>query len=260
MSEPRVYGKSLDPAPALYIPAAALRLRLDHFEGPMDLLLHLVRKNRFDITDIPMAQLCEQYAEYARGISAAGMDIAADYLSMSALLVEIKSKMLLPKPPPENGEEEDPRADLVRRLLEYERMRAAALALAAMPRRARDFVSPDIAVEKPEPPPQKPSLQIERLAQCFSEALARARARAPYEMLRQTMTVRAAMSMLLRKLRNVGRAAVGFFSLAPRGAAGLSFVALLQLAAENTVTLAQENESAELQIALTAAGDGGNGN
>ena len=249
---PLVYGKSLESVPsAVYIPNAPLRLRLDHFEGPMDLLLYLVRKNRFDIMDIPMAELCRQYAVYSRDLSDVGMETAGDYLSMSALLVEIKSKMLLPKPPCDDEEDgEDPRADLVRRLLEYERIRAASIALADTPRRWRDFASPNIAVEWPLAKRQKPVLQVERLAQCFAEAAARARVLSPYRMAQRIMTVRAVMSEVLRKLKHLGRSAVGFLDLAPGGALGLGFLALLQLAAENTVTLSQDGE--ELNISLTA--------
>ena len=257
---PLVYGKSLETVPpSVYIPRAPLRLRLDHFEGPMDLLLYLVRKNRFDIMDIPMADLCRQYAEYSRDLPDVGMETAGDYLSMSALLVEIKSKMLLPKPPADDDEEEDPRADLVRRLLEYERIRAVSLALAGMPRRWRDFASPRVVVEWPRPARRKPSLQVERLAQCFADAMMRAKLLSPYNVARRVMTVRAMMSEVLRTLKNFGSKAVGFFTLSPADARGLSFVALLQLAAENTVTLSQQNDEAELTIALTAADNNGNG-
>ncbi|MGI9337906.1 MAG: segregation and condensation protein A [Gammaproteobacteria bacterium] len=252
---PLVYGKSLESVPlAVYIPHAPLRLRLDHFEGPMDLLLYLVRKNRFDIMDIPMAELCRQYANYARGLPDVGMETAGDYLSMSALLVEIKSKMLLPKPPTDDDEDgEDPRADLVRRLLEYERIRAVSAALAEAPRRWRDFASPNIVVEWPRAIRQKPVLQVERLAQCFADAAARARVLSPYRIARRLMTVRAAMSEVLRRIKHLGRKVAGFLDVAPPDAMGLGFLALLQLAAENTVTLSQDDGEAQLKIALTAA-------
>lgn len=251
---PLVYGKSLDSVPAaVYIPRAPLRLRLDHFEGPMDLLLYLVRKNRFDIMDIPMAELCRQYGDYARGLPDVGMETAGDYLSMSALLVEIKSKMLLPKPAGDDEDEgEDPRADLVRRLLEYERIRAVSVLLAEAPRRWRDFASPNIVVEWPRAIRQKPVLHVERLAQCFADAAARARVLAPYRIARRLMTVRAAMSEVLRKFKHLGRKVAGFLDIAPHDAMGLGFLALLQLAAENTVILRQEDEDAQLQITFTA--------
>lgn len=252
---PLVYGKSLESVPAaVYIPRAPLRLRLDHFEGPMDLLLYLVRKNRFDIMDIPMAELCRQYGDYARGLSDVGMETAGDYLSMSALLVEIKSKMLLPKPPDDEDEDgEDPRADLVRRLLEYERIRAVSALLADAPRRWRDFASPNIAVEWPRAIRQKPVLQVERLAQCYADVLARAKILTPYRVARRLMTVRAAMSEVLRKFKHLGRKVAAFFDIAPPDAPGLGFVALLQLAAENTVALRQDGDE-ELQITFKANG------
>ena len=247
-----------DPPPSLYIPRSALRVRLDDFEGPLDLLLFLVRKNRFDILDIPMGELCRQYAEYAEEAARRDLELASDYLTMSAMLVEIKSRMLLPAPPAAEDAEADPRADLVRRLLEYEKIRRAAEALAALPLRDRDFVSPSVAVEIPAARPQKPSLTPLALGVAYAALLERAKIRAPYEVTMESVSMREVMSDILRRLGSflggIGKAggrirSVGFFRLlsGPRRV-GVTLSAVLQLAMDSVVRLRQENPDAELLV------------
>ena len=137
----RIYGEPLETLPQdLYIPPDALAIMLDAFEGPLDLLLYLIRKANVDILDIPMAPLTRQYLDYIEGMRASNLELAADYLVMAAMLIEIKSRMLLPRPKAGAADEaEDPRAELVRRLMEYEQMKIAALRLNELPQAERDF-------------------------------------------------------------------------------------------------------------------------
>src|SRR6478736_2487380 len=146
----KIRGEPFTEMPAdLYIPPEALSVFLDAFEGPLDLLLYLIRKHSLDILDIPMAELTRQYMEYVEMMRTTQLELAADYLLMAALLIEIKSRMLLPRPPRESeGEAEDPRAELVRRLLEYERMKKAAHSLGEMPVAGRDFTVVEVYIEQ----------------------------------------------------------------------------------------------------------------
>ena len=146
----KLYGEPLFKLPNdLYIPPDALEVFLEAFEGPLDLLLYLIRKQNFNILDIPMAQVTLQYLEYVEQIRASNLELAAEYLLMAAMLIEIKSRMLLPPKPSEDGAEpEDPRAELVRRLLEYEQMKRAAAQLDAMPVIGRDFLRAQVTIEQ----------------------------------------------------------------------------------------------------------------
>ena len=146
----RIRGEPMTELPSdLYIPPEALSIFLDAFEGPMDLLLYLIRKHSLDILDIPMAELTRQYMEYVEVMRTKQLELAAEYLLMAALLIEIKSRMLLPRPKREDeAEPEDPRAELVRRLLEYEQMKKAAMALSEVPVAGRDFSIVEVAIEQ----------------------------------------------------------------------------------------------------------------
>src|SRR5574344_832633 len=146
----RLYGQPLFKIPHdLYIPPDALEVVLEAFEGPLDLLLYLIRKQNFNILDIPMFEVTQQYLRYVDEIRSRNLELAAEYLLMAAMLIEIKSRMLLPPKKVEEGEEpEDPRAALVRRLLEYEQMKLAAMALNTLPQYGRDFVKAQIAIEQ----------------------------------------------------------------------------------------------------------------
>ena len=123
----------------LYIPPDALEVILEAFEGPLDLLLYLIRRQNLDVLDIPIAEISKQYVEYVELLQDLRFDLAAEYLVMAAILAEIKSRMLLPRPVSEEGEEEDPRAELVRRLQEYERFKKAAEDMSELPREGRDY-------------------------------------------------------------------------------------------------------------------------
>src|SRR5262245_38646170 len=151
LAEPvaKLYGEPLAEIPAdLFIPPDALRVILEAFEGPLDLLLYLIRKHNLDVLDIPMAQLTAQYMAYVEMMRAQQLELAAEYLLMAALLIEIKSRMLLPRPAKVEAEETDPRAELVRRLLEYEQMKKAAGRLNEMPQAGRDYTLVSVWIDK----------------------------------------------------------------------------------------------------------------
>src|SRR5262245_61661047 len=144
-----VHGEPVLELPGdLYIPPDALRVILDTFEGPLDLLLYLIRKHNLDVLDIPMADLTRQYMEYVEAMRTHQLELAAEYLLMAALLIEIKSRMLLPRPVLAEAGEEDPRAELVRRLLEYEQIKQGAQKINELPQSGRDFTLVQVWLDK----------------------------------------------------------------------------------------------------------------
>lgn len=248
MSHPtiRVQGELLSEIPAaLYLPPNALKIHLKTFEGPLDLLLYLVRKHQFDILDIPMLLLCRQYTAYMEEILTHDMEAVADYLSMSALLIEIKSKMLLPRTIVEQDDEDDPRADLVRQLLEYERIKSASLAVNALPRRARDFISPRVSIDIPQIA-QKPIVQPLQITHAFSTILARLQSNKSYRIIPETISMRAVMSEIIRLFSD--KCSFSFFEIVKPKQGGITFMAVLQMQLEKIITLHQEPDSDELII------------
>lgn len=209
----RLYGEPMLEYPKdLYIPPDALEVFLERFEGPLDLLLWLIRSQKFDVMDIPMALLTEQYMAYVELIRRSNLELASAYLVMSATLMSIKSRMLLPKrQDAETGEEpEDPRAELMRRLLEYERMRAAAKELDELPRMGRDFMAAAggfIIV----PEEELPAVTPEELALAWEAATARLALSAHHRVTREELSVREHMTAILKRLN--GREFVRFTDL-----------------------------------------------
>ena len=197
----RLYGEPLFAIPQdLYIPPQALEVVLQSFEGPLDLLLYLIRKQNFDVLDIPMAEVTEQYLEYVEQLRQSNLELAGEYLLMAALLIEIKSRMLLPVKKADTGEEvEDPRAELVRRLLAYEQMKQAALDLDALPRVERDFwiahAKADLHIEE-----ILPEVCAEDLRQAWQNILRRAKLHQSHTITREQLSVRDHMSQILRRL------------------------------------------------------------
>lgn len=197
----RLYGEPLFAIPQdLYIPPQALEVVLQSFEGPLDLLLYLIRKQNFDVLDIPMAEVTEQYLEYVEQLRQSNLELAGEYLLMAALLIEIKSRMLLPVKKADTGEEvEDPRAELVRRLLAYEQMKQAALDLDAVPRVERDFwiahAKADLHIEE-----ILPEVCAEDLRQAWQNILRRAKLHQSHTITREQLSVRDHMSQILRRL------------------------------------------------------------
>jgi segregation and condensation protein A len=249
----RLYGEPLFKLPEdLYIPPDALEVFLEAFEGPLDLLLYLIRKQHFNVLDIPMAPLTRQYLVYIDEIRRSNLELAAEYLLMAALLIEIKSRMLLPVKKADTGEEvEDPRAELVRRLLEYERIKLAAQRLDELPRTGRDFVRAQVFIEQ-SLERRLPEVSAADLRLAWAEVLGRARLHAHHKISREELSVREHMSIVLRRLQ--GARFLEFRELfdTARGpaVAVVHFLALLELARESLVQITQAAPYAPLYVRL----------
>ena len=252
----RLYGEPLFAMPKdLYIPPDALKVFLEAFEGPLDLLLYLIRKQNFNILDIPMAAVTRQYLAYVDEIRATNLELAAEYLLMAAMLIEIKSRMLLPpKKTAEGQEAEDPRAELVRRLLEYEQIKLAAHRLNAVPQFGRDFLRAQVYVEQ-SLQPRFPDVTVVELQDAWREIIKRARLIQHHVISREELSVREHMSIVLRKLQ--GRKFVEFEELfdASRGMPVLvvTFIALLELAKECLLEITQAESFAPIYVRLAYA-------
>jgi len=200
----RIHGEPMLEMPHdLYIPPDALEVVLETFQGPLDLLLYLIRKHNLDVLDIPMARLTQQYMDYIEAMQRNRMELAAEYLLMAAMLIEIKSRMLLPRPPMVSEEEggEDPRAELMRRLLEYEQMKLAAQKLNALPHAGRDFELVQVLIERTAEQ-RLPNVNAEDLRHAWLALLARAKLNAHHKVKREELSVREQMAHVLRKLRH----------------------------------------------------------
>ncbi len=249
----RLYGEPLFAMPAdLYIPPDALEVFLEAFEGPLDLLLYLIRRQNFNILDIPLADVTRQYLAYVEQIRKRNLELASEYLLMAAMLIEIKSRMLLPpRKSVEGHEAEDPRAELVRRLLEYEQMKLAAARLDALPVLGRDFLRAQVAIEQALAP-RLPDVAAEDLREAWQAILARARLVQHHHIGRAQLSVREHMSLVLRKLQ--GRRFAVFEDLfdAQRGVAVVvvTFIALLELARERLLEVTQAEAFAPIYVRL----------
>jgi segregation and condensation protein A len=249
----RLYGEPLFAMPQdLYIPPDALQVFLEAFEGPLDLLLYLIRKQNFNILDIPMAAVTRQYLTYVDEIRGTNLELAAEYLLMAAMLIEIKSRMLLPPKPVAEGEEpEDPRAELVRRLLEYEQMKLAAAGLNALPQYGRDFLKAQVYIEQ-SLQPRFPEVHLADLQEAWADILKRARLVQHHKISREELSVREHMSYVLKRLQ--GRKFVEFEELfdPARGMSVLvvTFIALLELGKETLIEITQAEAFAPIYVRL----------
>ena len=249
---PKILGQPLEKLPDdLYIPPDALQVFLDAFEGPLDLLLYLIRRHSLDILDIPMAELTRQYMEYVEMMRATQLELAADYLLMAALLIEIKSRMLLPRPRQEEAGPEDPRAELVRRLLEYERMKKAAFAISEIPVAGRDFSLVEVYIEQALAE-RMPDVRVADLSEAWRSILARARMTAHHKITREQLSVRSHMSRIMKAL--AGGNYIEFSQLfdPDRGVPLLvvTFLALLELARESLVEFTQQSPFDPIYVKL----------
>ena len=249
----RLYGEPLFALPQdLYIPPDALEVFLEAFEGPLDLLLYLIRKQNFNILDIPMLSVTKQYLVYVDQIRKRNLELAAEYLLMAAMLIEIKSRMLLPpKKVAEGQEAEDPRAELVRRLIEYEQMKLAAARLNALPQFGRDFLKAEITIEQ-SLVPRFPDVSASDLQDAWRDILKRARLVQHHKITREELSVREHMGMVLKRLQ--GRRFVGFEDLFDP-ASGMpvlvvTFIALLELAKETLIEITQAEAFAPIYVRL----------
>ena len=249
----RLYGEPLFALPQdLYIPPDALEVFLEAFEGPLDLLLYLIRKQNFNILDIPMVGVTKQYLAYVDEIRSRNLELAAEYLLMAAMLIEIKSRMLLPPKKQAEGEEpEDPRAELVRRLLEYEQMKMAAARLGQVPQYGRDFLKAQVYIEQ-SLQPRFPDVHVVELQEAWRDILKRAKLVQHHKITREELSVREYMSMVLKTLQ--GRRFVEFEEIfdPEKGSTVLvvTFIALLELAKETLIEITQAEAFAPIYVRL----------
>ena len=249
----RLYGEPLFALPTdLYIPPDALEVFLETFEGPLDLLLYLIRRQNFNILDIPMADVTRQYLAYVEQIRKRNLELAAEYLLMAAMLIEIKSRMLLPPRRSEEGKEaEDPRAALVRRLLEYEQMKLAAARLDRLPQLGRDFLRGQVHMEQ-SLTPSYPEVDASELRDAWLAIQKRAKLTQHHTIRREELSVREHMSQVLRRLQ--GRRFAMFEDLfdADRGPQVMvvTFIAMLELAREHLIEITQAEAFAPLYVRL----------
>jgi len=254
-SDIKINGEALYELPHdLYIPPDALEVYLESFEGPLDLLLYLIRKNNLDILDIPMSKLTMQYMQYVEKMKAIKLELAADYLLMSAMLIEIKSRMLLPKPEAIE-DEDDPRAELVRRLMEYEAIKLAAQNLDDMPKVGEQFQVADayyqhIADIKP------PEVSVDELVEAWRNVLKRAKLNSHHKLGRAELSVREHMSSVLRRLQTDGMCEFSqLFDLSEGGLPKLvvNFLAILELAKEGLIKITQQAAFSTIYLQVSHA-------
>jgi segregation and condensation protein A len=247
----RIYGEPLLEMPQdLYIPPDALEVFLEQFEGPLDLLLYLIRKENISVLDIPMARLTVQYLEYVEMMRSQQLELAAEYLLMAAMLIEIKSRMLLPRPTMES-DEEDPRAELVRRLLEYEQMKLAGQRINELPQAGRDFALVHVIFER-SALERLPDVNVEDLRMAWLGLFNRASVNQHHKVTREQLSVRSHMSRILRRLQDAQFVEFVELFTPEEGVAVLvvTFLAVLELARESLIEVSQQEAYAPIYVKL----------
>jgi segregation and condensation protein A len=240
----------LEPPKDLYIPPDALEVFLEAFEGPLDLLLYLIKRQNLDILDIPIAAITQQYMEYIDLMQDLRLELAAEYLVMAAMLAEIKSRMLLPRPKEEEESEEDPRAELIRRLQEYERFKKAAQDIDEMPRMDRDFYQTGIAVPDKHIDRPLPSVDMKELMIAFHDVLRRADMFTSHQIQREVLSVRERMSSVLDRARSDKFIDFTEFFTLEEGRMGVvvTFMAILELIKEALLELVQADPYGPIHV------------
>jgi segregation and condensation protein A len=235
----------------LYIPPDALEVILEAFEGPLDLLLYLIRRQNLDILDIPIAEITRQYVEYIELMHEMRLELAADYLVMAAMLAEIKSRLLLPRPPLEEGVEEDPRAELVRRLIEYEQMKLAAARLDALPVIGRDFLRAQVTMEQSNVT-VFPDVSLADLREAWADILKRAKLNQHHHISREQLSVREYMTKMLRRLQGVRYVEFQemFDTATSPTVMVVTFIAMLELSRERLLEVTQAEAFAPIYVRL----------
>jgi len=248
-----VAGKPIDQQPTdLFIPPDALKVFLNAFEGPLDLLLYLIRKHKFDILDLPVSKITDQYMEYVDLMKEFNLDLAAEYLLMAAILAEIKSRMLLPVETQSDDESDDPRADLVARLKEYELLKQGALDLDSLPRHEREFfVAQATRNDAIKVAHEMPDLDLSQLTMAFAGVIKRINAQASHHISRESLSTRQRMSQIMEQLQQQSQLPFHQLFLVEEGVAGavVAFLAILQLAKEQLIGIALDiNELAIFRL------------
>lgn len=247
-----VHGQPMTEMPHdLFIPPDALEVALESFQGPLDLLLYLIRRHNLDPLDIPMAQLTQQYIGYIEAMQQHRMELAAEYLLMAAVLIEIKSRMLLPRPPKQGEEpsDEDPRVELMRRLLEYEQMKLAAQKLNELPQAGRDFELVQVLIERTVVE-RLPNVTVEDLRTAWLALLARAKVNASHIVRREELSVREQMTKVLRRLRDVDFVPFEELFEPEEGIPTMvvTFMAILELAKETLIEITQTESLGNIYV------------
>lgn len=234
----------------LYIPPDALEVILDAFEGPLDLLLYLIRRQNLDILDIPITEITRQYIEYIEMLQDVQFELAAEYLVMAAILAEIKSRMLLPRPALDDSEESDPRAELVRRLQEYERFKQAAEDLDELPRVGRDFATTEAFVEDKTIVRVPPKVELREILAALKDVMGRAELFSSHQISTEPLSVRERMSLILSSLRENPYMEFHRLFDPEEGRMGVvvSFLALMELCREQLVDLVQNEPFGQIYV------------
>lgn len=239
----------------LYIPPYALQVFLEAFEGPLDLLLYLIRRQNIDVLDIPIAEITKQYVQYIEVMKEMQLELAGEYLLMAAMLAEIKSRMLLPRPESVEEEEDDPRAELVRRLQEYERFKKAAEDISDLPRLERDVFLATADAPERKVTTKLPDVSMKELLLAFHDVLKRAEMFSNLQMQREPLSVRQRMSEILSRIKSSGF--TGFADLfdAEEGRMGVAvtFIAVLELLRESVIEVVQSEQYAPLHVRAAAS-------
>ena len=243
-----------EPPKDLYIPPDALEVFLEAFEGPLDLLLYLIKRQNLDILDIPVARVTEQYMSYIDMMEELKLELAAEYLVMAAMLAEIKSRMLLPRPRGDDEDEDDPRAELVRRLQEYERFKKAAEDLETLPRMERDWYDVVVEFDRSVATPPMPDVSLDALLEAFRDVLRRADMFADHSIEREPLSVRERMSKVLERAQIDRFIVFHDFFTATEGRAGaiVTLVAILELLKEALIEIVQNAERDPIYVKLAA--------
>lgn len=250
-----VQGKPLASLPHdLYIPPEALKVFLEAFEGPLDLLLYLIRKENIDIADIRVAEITRQYVEYIELMQDMQLELAGEYLVMSAMLAEIKSRILLPKPPGIAEDEEDPRAELIRRLQEYERYKQAAEDIDALPRLGRDVFQASAEPIERKVVVLPPEVELKDLIAAFQDVMKRASMYAHHHVQMESLSVRERMSSVLSKVNSTHFTSFMDLFTLEEGRMGVvvSFLAILELVKESLIVLTQAEPFAPIHVKAAA--------
>jgi segregation and condensation protein A len=239
----------------LYIPPDALEVFLDLFEGPLDLLLYLIRRQNLDIINIPIAQITHQYIAYIQVMGSLKMELAAEYLVMAAVLAEIKSRMLLPRQPESEDEEDDPRATLIRRLQEYECIKSVAEEIDLMPRLERDIFAAVVDVSKLDIEQVLPDIQLKEMLLAFQDVLKRVDQLSHHHITKEPLSVRERMSTILAYLKGADSLLFSQLFLRKEGRQGVvvSFLAILELSKERLIDIFQSEPYAELRVRTVSA-------
>ena len=237
----------------LYIPPDALEVFLDLFEGPLDLLLYLIRRQNLDIVNIPIAQITHQYIGYIQLMGELNLELAAEYLVMAALLAEIKSRMLLPRQSDADDDEEDPRATLIRRLQEYEAIKAAAEEIDLLPRVERDIFAIDVDISSLNVEQLLPDVRLSDMLLAFKDVLKRVDQLSHHQITKEALSVRERMATILEHLKRENSLLFSQLFIRKEGRHGVvvSFLAILELGKEGLIEIIQSEPYTEIRIRNT---------